>query len=424
MRQETGNKTPAATSNRQSSIDTLQFVCDLVSCRDGSGEGSALKRIRICPDGEVASTKGDFIFDAESWRLIKKQFDAQAVAKVIDKEHQTLGGEYASPDGDARAYGWMETLEYVPGEGIFASVNWTQRGTELIRADEYRYLSPVIIVRKSDRKAVGLHSAGLTNTPAIPGMDRLAAKQMANDKESTMAEQPAEGVGQDPSMLVGELKSLLEITIEETDVVSVLKAVIEKVKALKGKGGEEKEDGEGGGDAVASSVRKALNLSADADADTVVVAINTLRAGTKNVETLRGELDALKVKDAKRDRDAFLQPYKNSGVLDEKDDAPFFQVICRTYAANPDDAKVLLEARAALLPASGRTTPPGDGPKPGGGDNEDKLIAKALTDHDGNTKAAYIALQGELIDKEVERTGHARGMAAQNLAPRFPKIFG
>ena len=34
---------------------------------------------------------------------------------------------------------------------------------------EYRYLSPVVNVRKADNKAVGLHSLALTNTPAIEG---------------------------------------------------------------------------------------------------------------------------------------------------------------------------------------------------------------------------------------------------------------
>jgi len=35
---------------------------------------------------------------------------------------------------------------------------------------EYKYLSPVVLVRKKDHKALQLHSVALTNPPAINGM--------------------------------------------------------------------------------------------------------------------------------------------------------------------------------------------------------------------------------------------------------------
>ena len=38
---------------------------------------------------------------------------------------------------------------------------------------EYRYLSPVVLVRKRDQKATAIHSVALTNTPAIDGMFAL-----------------------------------------------------------------------------------------------------------------------------------------------------------------------------------------------------------------------------------------------------------
>ena len=40
----------------------------------------------------------------------------------------------------------------------------------MVAAKEYRYLSPVAIIRKTDRKLVAIHSAALTNKPAIVGM--------------------------------------------------------------------------------------------------------------------------------------------------------------------------------------------------------------------------------------------------------------
>jgi phage I-like protein len=43
----------------------------------------------------------------------------------------------------------------------------------MLTAREYRYLSPVAVVRKNDRKLVAIHSAALTNKPAIVGMQPI-----------------------------------------------------------------------------------------------------------------------------------------------------------------------------------------------------------------------------------------------------------
>ncbi|MCI8380160.1 MAG: hypothetical protein HFH72_16965, partial [Lachnospiraceae bacterium] len=55
-------------------------------------------------------------------------------------------------------------------DGIFARVEWTKRAKDYLQNREYRYLSPVVMVRKKDRKASQIHSVALTNTPAINGM--------------------------------------------------------------------------------------------------------------------------------------------------------------------------------------------------------------------------------------------------------------
>jgi phage I-like protein len=43
----------------------------------------------------------------------------------------------------------------------------------MLAAKEYRYLSPVAIIRKTDRKLVAIHSAALTNKPAIVAMQPI-----------------------------------------------------------------------------------------------------------------------------------------------------------------------------------------------------------------------------------------------------------
>ncbi|TCM72132.1 phage protease, partial [Rhodovulum steppense] len=52
-------------------------------------------------------------------------------------------------------------------DGLWGRVEWTARACELIAAKEYRYLSPVIMVRNGDGTVVHLTSAGLVHNPAL-----------------------------------------------------------------------------------------------------------------------------------------------------------------------------------------------------------------------------------------------------------------
>lgn len=130
-------------------------------------------RVRIAPWGEVDSTSGRFIVDEESAQLVVEAFKRHETDLPIDYEHQTLGGAYASPTGQAPAAGWIKRLEVVPNDGIYADVEWTAPALRQLADKQYRYLSPVALVRKSDRKLIGIHSVALTNKPAIAGMDPL-----------------------------------------------------------------------------------------------------------------------------------------------------------------------------------------------------------------------------------------------------------
>ncbi len=133
-------------------------------------------QVLIAPWGQVESTNGSFVVDEESVRFAIDAFNEHATDLPIDYEHQTLGGTYASPDGRAPAAGWIKRLESKPGVGLVAHIEWTQQATTMLTAKEYRYLSPVAMIRKSDRKLVAIHSAALTNKPAIKGMQPIVNK--------------------------------------------------------------------------------------------------------------------------------------------------------------------------------------------------------------------------------------------------------
>lgn len=143
-------------------------------------------RLLLVPWGSVESRSGSFIVDEESAAAVVEAFAAQGVDLPVDYEHQTLGGEFSSPTGQAPAAGWIQRIEAVEGEGIFAHVAWTPAAIQQLARREYRYLSPVAIVRKSDRKLVGLHSAALTNKPAIVGMRAIVNRQTDPPTEETI----------------------------------------------------------------------------------------------------------------------------------------------------------------------------------------------------------------------------------------------
>jgi hypothetical protein len=63
----------------------------------------------------------------------------------------------------------VKSLWVEPGSGVIGKVEWTPAAARALAAKEYKYLSPVVLIRRSDGKAVGLASAALTNTPAIVG---------------------------------------------------------------------------------------------------------------------------------------------------------------------------------------------------------------------------------------------------------------
>jgi phage I-like protein len=180
-------------------------------------EARAPNRVVVAPWGRVRSSAGAFVVDEESGRLVVEAFAAHGTDLPIDYEHQTLGGEYASPDGTAPAAGWITQLEAVPNEGIVATVNWTDEAWRMIAAKEYRYLSPVALIRRSDRKLIGLHSAALTNKPAIAEMTALVNRTGAASES-----------------IDTELAALRERLAIESDsgVEAVLKSARERIDAL------------------------------------------------------------------------------------------------------------------------------------------------------------------------------------------------
>ena len=190
---------------------------DFLTLKGGEVDvGGAPEVISVLPFGHVVSQKGEFDVDEESLAAMKEQIAQRGVDLVVDYEHQTLTGERAP------AAGWVKELFAEDGH-IKARVEWTIPAKQYLENKEYRYLSPVITVRKSDNKATGLHSLALTNTPAIAGMTPIVNSSTFQGGETNMNElikkiAAALGLGEDA---------------DEEQILTALSACVEENKALK-----------------------------------------------------------------------------------------------------------------------------------------------------------------------------------------------
>ena len=246
------------------------------------------EEIKILPLGHVHTQKGDFEVDDESANLIREQFQGRKLDLVIDYEHQTLKGIQA-PAG-----GWIEDI-YKGQDAIVAKVKWTERAKEYLSNREYRYLSPVVIVRKKDRKAIEIHSAALTNTPAIDGMFALVNSVDINFEKNK----------EDKKMDLKKLAASLGLpeSATEEDIEKALAAAQEALKqnreseeqegTEKNSSGE-KETGEDASKEVVanSTILSLLGLEDGAKTEDAVTAIMALRAetGSDEILALREEL--------------------------------------------------------------------------------------------------------------------------------------
>ena len=230
------------------------------------------EEIKILPLGMVHNVHQDFLVDDESCRAIINQFANRKIDLVIDYEHQTLFNVQA-PAG-----GWIKEIR--KGEdALIAKVEWTPKAQEYLKNKEYRYLSPVVNVRKSDGRAVSISSVALTNTPAITGM--FAVVNSAGIPAGYI--NPEGGKEMEFLQMLAAMLGLPETATEEE--------VKSAVEALQKKGTETEP-------VANSTILSMLSLKADAKTEDVTAKIQQLQNGGTG---MAAELAALKTQFAKRE---------------------------------------------------------------------------------------------------------------------------
>lgn len=134
---------------------------------------------------------GPFLVDEQTQIEMVKNFNAVGADVVIDLEHASL------IEGDpAPAAGWIKQLHNRNGAGVWADVEWTPLGRNMLSNKEKRYVSPVIIFGAKDPEtgdSIGakLDSVALTNRPYLENLPAVVnSKQESpqNNGETAMKE--------------------------------------------------------------------------------------------------------------------------------------------------------------------------------------------------------------------------------------------
>lgn len=195
---------------------------------DGDG---ARVLLQLTPAEDFAPSDGRAM-DVPAWRM-NAAIAARVVAAfnarqppVIDYEHQTLHKE--TNGQPAPAAGWMHGLRWLPGRGLFAVAELTERARQLIAAGEYRYFSPVFEYDRASGEVARILMGAFTNHPAIAGMQALHLAAAASARLTTTP-QPKEPL---MTLLEKLLAALgLDAATSEDDA---LKALAERLAAAAG----------------------------------------------------------------------------------------------------------------------------------------------------------------------------------------------
>ena len=292
--------------------------------------GGAPEIISVLPLGHVKSAKGEFDVDGESFAAMKAQIAQRGVDLVVDYEHQTLTGEQAP------AAGWVKELFLDDGQ-IKARVEWTDRAKAYLSNREYRYLSPVITVRKADNKAMGLHSIALTNTPAIEHMEAIVNSLNFEGGQNTMD-------------FMKELAKLLGLGEDATEeqVKEALKACLEENKSLKESAAEAAKQQPPEDDKVVANkeVCELLGLKAGAATADGAAAIMALKSGNIGGVNLAEQVKSLEAKLADRDAEEAVEMALKAGKI-----TPAQREWAKGYALkNLEDFKGFVEKAPQVVP--------------------------------------------------------------------------
>ena len=122
--------------------------------------------VQIATIGEVIGTGADGepvvqnLTEESLQKLAEKHKDDEL---LVDADHESEMG------GKTEAKGWLSSLKFIPGVGLFGKIKWTDIGRKLIENRVFRWLSPSWYLNKETKEPIQMTSVALTNKPSQAG---------------------------------------------------------------------------------------------------------------------------------------------------------------------------------------------------------------------------------------------------------------
>jgi phage I-like protein len=171
-------------------------------------------------------------------QLLADKLNARHAGHVefnFDYEHQAM---HAPQNGmPAPASGWAKQFEWRSGQGLFAiNTQWTTKAKAHIDADEYRYISPVIVYDKKTGVVTDVLNAALVARPNLD-MQGVANAQLATQLSALNAHLFNDPRHQEQSMnLAQQLRAALGLpdAADDAAIVAAVAANAASAQAAQG----------------------------------------------------------------------------------------------------------------------------------------------------------------------------------------------
>lgn len=259
--------------------NSLQAAIGFARLANGGKE--APTRLLILNDGDLLWEGLDgYQLDQAQADTVIANFKSHGTDLPIDYDHATM----QVPNVKAPAAGWIKSLSYVPGEGLYGDVEWTVAGKADVESGAYRYHSPVILTNTKTKKIERLLNVALTNQPRTRHQRELLAASLS------MLEQSGDLENQNVEKLKTSLISAgAKLAADATDDV-VLSLAMDLAKK-----GLTVSDASKETDVLVASLRTKLGVDKDANATVVLSAVDALltRPPSDEYKALKAQVDSL-----------------------------------------------------------------------------------------------------------------------------------
>lgn len=263
----------------------------------------------------------------------------------IDQDHAT---SRAAPRGEpAPARGWITAMEARPN-GVWAQVDWTDVGRDLVATRAYRKISPVIRVIKSTGEVTGIREVSLVNNPNLRGLVAL------NSEETGMG-------------LLEKLVDILGLT-DGADEAAVLAAVRAKLQAPEAQ-------------SQLDQVAGAIGLEAGTSLQTIVTACQAVRAagdeGNSEIAALQSRLADLEASGKRRAAEEFVDQSIREGYAIPQGKR---EIYVDLHVQSPESARAIVGSLPKIGPSATSAVPPerATSPSPGGLSADQRQVCEQM----------------------------------------------